>query len=212
MLELMVRTGLRVGEMVELQVKDVTLGQRKGEVLVRHGKGMKERNIPLGRQVRVALEAYLAVRPQTVSERLFISRTYQPLSPRDIQRMVQNLAYKAGIRLRVTPHVLRHTFATRALLNKWFHIACAKEGENLTMYIDGVEKGVVAVPAEHDPVDGSTFYIGLTGYRAATFIIDDLVIYNRALTEAESGEIMNGVGTAVSPKGKLAATWASIKY
>ena len=97
-------------------------------------------------------------------------------------------------------------------LNEWFHIACAKEGENLTMYINGLEKGVVAVPAAHDDVTDSIFYIGLTGYRAATFIIDDLVVYNRALTEAESVEIMKGLGTAVSPKGKLAATWASIKY
>ena len=88
---------------------------RKGEVLVRHGKGMKERNIPLGRQVRGALEAYLSVRPPTVSDRLFVSRTYNTLSERDIQRMVQNVAYRAGIRQKVTPHLLRHTFATRAL-------------------------------------------------------------------------------------------------
>ncbi len=97
-------------------------------------------------------------------------------------------------------------------LNEWFHIACAKEGENLTMYIGGVEEGTVAVPAAHDAVEGSIFYIGLTGYRAATFIIDDLAVYDSALTEAEIVKIMSGVGTAVSPKGKLAATWASIKY
>ena len=96
-------------------------------------------------------------------------------------------------------------------LNDWFHIACAKEGENLTMYIAGVQVGdPVAVPAAHDAVDDDTFYIGLTGYRAATFIIDDLRVYNHALTVDEVPTIMDP--TPVSPKGKLATTWASVKY
>ena len=115
MLELMARTGLRVSEMIALRMKDVTLSQRKGELLVRHGKGMKERSIPLGLKVRQALSAYLSVRPETESDWLFLSRTLRPLSSRDIQRMVRNDAYRAGIRRRVTPHLLRHTFATRAL-------------------------------------------------------------------------------------------------
>lgn len=115
MLELMARTGVRVSEMVALRRKDVTLSQRKGELLVRHGKGMKERSIPLGLKVRQALSAYLKVRPENEGNWLFISRTLRPLSSRDIQRMVRNAAYRAGIRRQVTPHLLRHTFATRAL-------------------------------------------------------------------------------------------------
>ena len=112
---MMARTGLRVSEMVALRMKDVTLSQRKGELLVRHGKGMKERSIPLGLKVRQALSAYLSVRPETESDWLFLSRTLRPLSPRDIQRLVQNATYRAGLRRSVTPHLLRHTFATRAL-------------------------------------------------------------------------------------------------
>ena len=69
----------------------------------------------LGRQVRGALVAYLLIRPSKIGERLFVSRTHKPLSTRDIQRMVQNVAYRAGIRRKITPHLLRHTFATRAL-------------------------------------------------------------------------------------------------
>jgi integrase/recombinase XerC len=122
MLELMAKAGLRVSEIVTLRMKDVTLRMkdvtirpRSGDVLVRHGKGMKERNIPLGRQPRRALALYLSVRPEQIGEYLFISRTYKSLSPRDIQRMVQKAAYQAGIRQGVTPHLLRHTFATRAL-------------------------------------------------------------------------------------------------
>lgn len=115
MLELMVRAGLRVSEIVTLRLKDVTIKPRSGEVLVRHGKGMKERNIPLGRQTRRALALYLSVHPEQIGEYLFVSRTYKSLSSRDIQRMVQKAALKAGIRRKVTPHLLRHTFATRAL-------------------------------------------------------------------------------------------------
>lgn len=117
MIELMARAGLRVSEVVSLQVKDVTISQRKGEVLIRHGKGMKERSVPLGRQIRQALEAYLSVRPVEGDNWLFISNAHKPLSPRDLQRMVTNVAYRAGLRRRVTPHLLRHTFATRALRN-----------------------------------------------------------------------------------------------
>jgi hypothetical protein len=96
-------------------------------------------------------------------------------------------------------------------LNEWFHIAASKAGDQLTMYIDGEEKGVIAVPAAHDPVEDSILYVGKTGYRAATFIMDDLAVFNHALTIDEVADFMRGV-VAVSPKGKLAATWASIKY
>jgi len=97
-------------------------------------------------------------------------------------------------------------------INEWFHIAGVKKGSNLKFYVNGVEKGSVGVPAKH--VQGAEkLYIGLTGYRAATFIIDDLGIYNRALTEKEIEQDMeNGVlGFAVSTEGKLTTTWASIK-
>jgi site-specific recombinase XerD len=117
MIELMARAGLRVSEIIALQIKDVTISQRKGEVLIRHGKGMKERSIPLGQQARRALEGYLSIRPNEICDWLFVSRSHKLLSPRDLQRMVMNAAYQAGIRRRVTPHLLRHTFATRALRN-----------------------------------------------------------------------------------------------
>ena len=102
------------------------------------------------------------------------------------------------------------------LLDQWFHIAGIKEGETLTVLIDGVQVAdPVAVPAPHAQgfdIPEEKLYIGLTGYRAATFRIDDLGIYDHALTANEVADIMNNGIVAVSPKGKLATTWASIKF
>ena len=97
-------------------------------------------------------------------------------------------------------------------LNEWFHIAGVKKDANLKFYVNGVEKGSVGVPANHTQ-GFEKLYIGVTGYRAATFIIDDLGIYNRDLTDKEIKQDMErGVlAQAVSTEGKLATTWASIK-
>lgn len=106
-LNLLVRVGLRLG--------DVVLSARKGHVVVKSGKGMKERTVPLPREARAALQVYLAVRPEWAGEWLFVSKTGKALSPRDVQRLVEKAARMAGLTRRVTPHVLRHTYATRAL-------------------------------------------------------------------------------------------------
>lgn len=115
MVSLMARAGLRVSEVVAMHREDVTLSERKGEVLVRQGKGQKERTVPLSNLARQHLRAYLAMRPSFSEKRLFISRNSQPLSERDVQRVVTRAARQAGIERTVTPHLLRHTFATRAL-------------------------------------------------------------------------------------------------
>jgi integrase/recombinase XerD len=114
-LALMAKAGLRVGEVVALELGDIELGARSGWATVRMGKGNKTRRVPLNGDVRQALQAYLAARPAFSTPFLFVSRTGSPLSARDVQRLVAELARRAGIPGRVTPHVLRHTFATRAL-------------------------------------------------------------------------------------------------
>ena len=114
-LNLMARAGLRVGEVVNLRPEDVELNQRKGSVNVKAGKGLKDRTVPLPLQAREALRAYMDVRPVFAGHWLFVSKTGQQMAARDIQRLVSKAAWSAGIERKVTPHTLRHSYATRAL-------------------------------------------------------------------------------------------------
>ena len=82
---------------------------------MRQGKGLKEQTVPLSRLARAALGDYLGERPSFNTQRLFFSQASKPLSSRDVQRLVNNASTKACITTTVTPHILRHTFATRAL-------------------------------------------------------------------------------------------------
>jgi len=96
---------------------------------------------------------------------------------------------------------------------KWYHVAGAKKGGELIGYVDGEEKGKIAVPAVHTQGPFS-LYIGDSpayGGPAAKFIIDEIVVYTRALEEDEVKEIMKGALRPVSAKGKLASTWGGLK-
>jgi site-specific recombinase XerD len=112
---LMARAGLRVGEVVELDLEDVVLNERSGWVTVRQGKGLKERRVPLSLQARKALTGYLEVRPEAETSALFLTKSWRRLGKRPVQRLVKSAAQRAGIEQDVTPHVLRHSFATRFL-------------------------------------------------------------------------------------------------
>jgi len=112
LVNLLVYTGLRVGEVAALGVDDVVLNDRSGKVIVRSGKGRKYREVPLHKEARNALTAYLEVRPQERDESLFLGQR-GPLGPRGIQMRLAALGEAADVG--VTPHVLRHTFGTRLL-------------------------------------------------------------------------------------------------
>lgn len=107
-------TGLRVGELCGLRLGDVALSERKGEVLVRGGKGNKDRTVPLNNDVRRALAAYLEVRPTVDHDHLFVGQRGTPLQPQGAQEVVAKYARRAGLPA-VTPHILRHTFAKQVL-------------------------------------------------------------------------------------------------
>lgn len=109
MIALMAYAGLREGEVVGLNLKDVSISERSGRVIVWTGKGDKKREVPLGLEVRRALGAWLEVRGS--GEALFIGKGEGRLTTRSVQRRVAEIGRQAG--LTVTPHDLRHTFAKR---------------------------------------------------------------------------------------------------
>ena len=117
MVALMGKAGMRVGEVVGLDVGDVDINTRSGWATIRRGKGRKERKVPLSLQARKSLREYLDARPKWAGEPLFISKTGKRVDKRDVQRTVSNSARRADIEKKVTAHVLRHTFATRFLRN-----------------------------------------------------------------------------------------------
>jgi integrase/recombinase XerD len=108
--KLILFTGLRVGEIVQLRMSDVILDERKGSVTVREGKGTKWRVIPLNAKARKALIDYLRLRPMVSSDCLFLGQRNEGIQSKTVQRAVQRYAKAAGLD-GVTPHVLRHTFA-----------------------------------------------------------------------------------------------------
>jgi integrase/recombinase XerC len=121
--ELLYGTGIRVGELVALDVRDVDLAARQVRVM---GKGRKERAVPLPSLVCEALQDWLDSRrrPGILGEPLFISaRLRRPaadgkprrLGARDVRRVLSQRAATAGIADRVHPHRLRHSYATHLL-------------------------------------------------------------------------------------------------
>jgi site-specific recombinase XerD len=113
-LQILRHTGIRVGELTALRLSDVTLGERKGQLVVRAGKGSKYRVVPLNADARKALGDYLAVRPKSTADRLFLGRRSNGLSPRAVEKTVLKYAQQARLE-EVSPHTLRHTFGKSAL-------------------------------------------------------------------------------------------------
>ncbi len=116
-LETLYGAGLRISEMVALDVDDVDLDEGSVRVL---GKGSKERVVPLGRYARNALHAYLrGGRPDLARPRsraaLFLNQRGGRLTRQGATNIIRSVARRAGLRKRVTPHMLRHSFATHLL-------------------------------------------------------------------------------------------------
>ncbi len=93
---------------------------------------------------------------------------------------------------------------------KWYHLAGVKQDAQLKFYIDGEEIEEQGVPKDHAQGEES-LYIGKTGYGSAIFYLDDLYVYDRALSADEVVEVMEGNLLPVEPKNKLAATWGQLK-
>ena len=117
MLELLYASGLRVSELVTLRTAQVNF---QGDYLTVKGKGGKSRAVPFGRWARETLREYLNnVRRLLLKGKssvyLFTNRSGKPLSRQGFWKIIRSYALGAGIEKRVTPHTLRHSFATHLL-------------------------------------------------------------------------------------------------
>lgn len=117
MLELLYAAGLRVSELVSLSITDVNLEACFVRVL---GKGSKERVVPIGQTARKKILSYLKTgRPALLKGRstlyLFVNRSANPLTRQGLWKIIKKVALLAGIPSHITPHTLRHSFATHLL-------------------------------------------------------------------------------------------------
>jgi integrase/recombinase XerD len=115
-LELMYAAGLRVSELVAVKLADVNLD---AGLLICHGKGSKERRVPIGKSALLWLQKYIAVRARRERERsrgpqLFLNSVGGPLTRQFIWAMIKRYARKIGLP-DISPHTLRHSFATHLL-------------------------------------------------------------------------------------------------
>lgn len=117
MLELLYASGLRVSELVLLQTHQVNL---EANYLAVKGKGSKVRLVPFGKRARESVQRYLReVRPKFLRGRLsvylFVTRSGKAMTRQGFWKALKHHALAAGIEQRVTPHMLRHSFATHLL-------------------------------------------------------------------------------------------------
>lgn len=113
LVQLMLQTGLRISEVAALRRGDVVLRDRAGMVRIRHGKGLKEREVPLNATARRALRQLFAQEPVAPPEApVFRSGRHTPMPVRSIQNVITALVRRAGLTgSPITAHSLRHTFA-----------------------------------------------------------------------------------------------------
>jgi integrase/recombinase XerC len=118
-LELLYASGLRVSELVGMDLRSVNLEDR---MLLVRGKGRKERVVPFGSKARQSLDAYLPVREKLLKDKkktgvvaMFINARGERLTSRSVDRVVKKYVRMFGPNVRVSPHSLRHAFASHLL-------------------------------------------------------------------------------------------------
>jgi integrase/recombinase XerD len=117
MIELLYAAGLRVSELVNLKMLDVNLEACFVRVL---GKGSRERVIPIGTYAKEKIDDYInTARPlilkNNISRYLFVARAGKPMTRQGFWKLLKQYAKQAGIKKKITPHSLRHSFATHLL-------------------------------------------------------------------------------------------------
>ena len=126
-IEILYATGIRVGELVNIKIKDINKSER---TILIHGKGSKERIIPIGDYAIYYLKKYiLEYRPlllKTNTDYVFLNNHGKKLSRQSFYKLVKDLAIKKNIKTEFSPHTLRHSFATH-LLDRGADIVSIKE-------------------------------------------------------------------------------------
>ena len=122
LLEALYSTGIRVSELVGLNVDSVDF---IGNVVKVLGKGKKERLVPIGDKALDALKDYLESRKQK-TKAIFLNRNGQRLTTRSINNIVDKYIQAGSLKFHISPHVLRHSFATH-LLNRGADLRCVQE-------------------------------------------------------------------------------------
>jgi integrase/recombinase XerC len=115
MVELLYSSGLRLQELVSLDLMSIDLADRTVRV---HGKGSKQRVVPVGRKAREALRKWLQARAGVApadETAVFVGRNGHRLGPRAVQRRVERWARKRALGIKVHPHLFRHSFASHLL-------------------------------------------------------------------------------------------------
>jgi len=117
MLELLYASGLRVSELISLSTRDVDLGVGYVRCI---GKGDRERIVPVGQVAAQAIQRYLALgrrelAPASDDGSLFITKRGAGMTRQAFWKIIRRRAAEAGISARITPHTLRHSFATHLL-------------------------------------------------------------------------------------------------
>lgn len=112
LIQFMYSAGLRISECINIRMEDVDFGENL--CIVRQGKGKKDRITLLSKDLAVSLQDYSA-KEKMSSGLIFTNRHGLALSARNVQKIVSSAAKRAGIKKRVTPHKLRHSFATHLL-------------------------------------------------------------------------------------------------
>ena len=116
-LELLYATGVRVSELVGINLEDISFSE---EIIRVRGKGKKERLLPFGSMARTSLQRYLQVRTSFHDGRIddnavFLNYRGGRLSPRSVQRIVDKYIDRTSLRRKISPHSLRHSFASHLL-------------------------------------------------------------------------------------------------
>jgi len=112
-LEMLYASGLRISELVGIDLDDIELRARLVKV---HGKGSKERIVPFGKKAEAAVRSWLEVRVAEPDEQaLFVNYRGERITTRSVRRLFEGYVRKASLRAGISPHTMRHSFATHLL-------------------------------------------------------------------------------------------------